>query len=133
MEIKKVAETYNTYSLKISWGQLNALYRAMESNHADPLEDELFAELGFYLQNVAPPGESPEEFKAAKDAEKEAADAGDETGIPNEDGGRDPELIGKEIGAEEPEEAPSESEPAPEKPSAHKEADELLERPPTRE
>lgn len=101
MIIKKKKGSYNDYSVELSWGQLNAVYRALEKDHADPMADELFAELGWYLQNVPGPGEDEEEYKEAKEAEKQSAEMGEEGGMPGE--GRNPDLIGQEVGAEEPE------------------------------
>lgn len=92
MVIKKKKDTFNDYSVELSWGQLNAVYRALENDHADPLADELFAELGWYLQNVPGPGEDEEEYKAAKEAEKEAVAAGQ--GGEGPEGG---ELLGQEV------------------------------------
>jgi hypothetical protein len=143
MMIKKKKDSFNDYSVELSWGQLNAIYRALEQDHADPLSDELFAELGWYLENVPGPGEDEEEYKEAKDAEKEAMAGGMD---PNAEGGRDMDLVGQEVGAEgseapgteEPEgaEAPIEGEGQPEPEPAEGargaggEADQLLERPP---
>jgi hypothetical protein len=150
MKIQKIKETFNDYKVELSWGQLNAIFRALEQDHADPLADELYAELGWYLENVPGPGEDEEEYKEAKDAEKQAIEGGDEAGMPGEEG-RDPELLGQEIGAEEPEgaegpvdtkapmgRAGSEGEggeeefggPAPAESPETKEADKFLERPP---
>ncbi len=92
MVIKKKKDTFNDYSVELSWGQLNAIHRALEQEHADPLADELFAELGWYLQNVPGPGEDEEEYKAAKEAEKQATEMGQ--------GGEGPqanELLGDEV------------------------------------
>lgn len=134
MIIKKKKDTFNDYSVELSWGQLNAIFAALEKDHADPLSDELFAELGWYLQNVPGPGEDEEEYKAAKEAEKQALDAGDETG--GAGGGPDPEHLGQELeappedgmmgpeGAESP--VPADNTPPAE------EADRMLERPPER-
>jgi hypothetical protein len=149
MKISKAKETFNDYKVELSWGQLNAIYKALEQDHADPLADELFAELGWYLENVPGPGEDEEEYKEAKDAEKEAQQLGDEGAYG--EGGRDLDQIGQEVGddgqelppeglegteppvdsaREEP--GPGEAgEPARERPQ--READELLERPPRHE
>jgi hypothetical protein len=143
MVIKKKKETFNDYSVEMSWGQLNAIYRALEKDHADPLADELFAELGWYLENVPGPGEDEEAYKEAKDAEREAITGGAQPGMPDE-GGRNPDLIGQEIDDEggelEGAESPVGGEPeggeeelgggearSPEAPS---EADQFLDRPP---
>jgi hypothetical protein len=147
MVIKKKKGTFNDYDVTVSWGQLNAIYRALEKDHSDALADEFFAELGWYLENVPGPGEDEEEYKEAKEAEKEAAGQGTEVGapIPGEEegeGDRDLSAVGQEIQAgEEPEgtEPPVEGQGEPgwekdEQPKAGKptEADRYLERPPAR-
>jgi ribosomal protein L12E/L44/L45/RPP1/RPP2 len=63
MKLTKVKDTYNDYRLELSWGQLEALISSLESNHADPILDEMLQELKWYLNNVPKPGESEEEFK----------------------------------------------------------------------
>jgi hypothetical protein len=134
MKIQKLKDTFNDYKVELSWGQLNAIYKALEQDHADPLADELYAELGWYLENVPGPGEDEEVYKEAKEAEKQAIEGGDEAGMPGDE--RDPELLGQEIGAEEPEGAEAPAEGAPpmggEEPPAEggEEADQFLERPP---
>lgn len=72
MKIKKQNNTYNTYSVEISWGQLMGIKDALENDHADPVKDEMYQEISWYMENVAGPGEDEDEFKANKDAEKEA-------------------------------------------------------------
>jgi len=131
MIIKKKAKTFNDYSVEMSWGQLNAIYAALEGNHADPLADELYAELGWYLQNVPGPGEDEEEYKQAREAEKQAVEGGEE-GIATEG---NPDLLGQEVPGGEEGEGAGEPEGAgspvpPERPDENSEADELLERPP---
>ena len=141
MEIKKVKNSYNDYELRISWGQLNAIFQALEKDHVGPLEDELWAGLSWYIANALPgPGEDEEEYKQAKDAEKQTTEAGEG------EVGPDQELLGDEV-----EEAPEEDEfgavggpkgaksPAgpkkpeePEERGSEEEADHLLERPPER-
>ncbi len=134
MELKKVKGTFCDYTISCSWGQLNAIFQALEQDHADVMKDEMLAELSYYLQNTAGPGEDPEEYKAAKDAEKQSQDAGEEPQ------GRDQDLVGQEV-----QEVPEEDElgaeggpegaksPAPKRKPETEEADHLLERPPRRE
>jgi hypothetical protein len=124
MIIKKKSQTFNTYSCEISWGQLNAIYAALEKDHADPLADELFAEIGWYMQNVPGPGEDEEEYKEAKEAEK-AAIEGDEEGA---GAGPDQEFLGQEV-----EGPPTEDQAGGPFAETSEEADRLLERPPERE
>jgi hypothetical protein len=82
MKIKKVSSTYNTYSVEMSFGQLEAIRNAMANDHADPLADELYAELTWYLDNIPGPGESEEDLKAAEEAE--------ESGLADKDVGEKP-------------------------------------------
>jgi hypothetical protein len=74
MKIKKLKfdgmDSFNDYGVEMSYGQLVAIRNALEKDHSDPLSDELYAELNYYLQNVPGPGESSDEFKAERDAAK---------------------------------------------------------------
>lgn len=129
MRIQKIKDTFNDYRVELSWGQLNAVFKALEQDHADPLADELFAELGWYLENVPGPGEDEDEYKEAKEAEKQQIEAGDEgAGAPP-----NPELVGNEL-----EGPPGDQEGAggpvpPVEDEVAAEADQHLERPPGRE
>lgn len=128
MRIQKIKDTFNDYRVELSWGQLNAVFKALEQDHADPLADELFAELGWYLENVPGPGEDEDEYKEAKEAEKQSIEGGDEGagGPPN------PDLVGQEVqppGGPEGAEGPV----PPEESGMGEEADQLLERPPGQE
>lgn len=133
MRIQKIKDTFNDYRVELSWGQLNAVHQALEKDHADPLSDELYAELGWYLQNVPGPGEDEEEYKNAKEAEKQSMQGGEE----GSEGGN-PDLLGQEVGPDgeppggelegtEPPVGPREPEEGA--PGAE-DADRLLEKPP---
>lgn len=85
MRIKKLDDTFNEYKVEISFGQLVAIRDALEKDHAEPISDELYAEISYYLQNIPGPGESTEEFKAEKDAiTKTGEEAGEEV-TPDQD------------------------------------------------
>ena len=60
MKLEKIKDTYNDYKLELSWGQLDAVLKALERNHADPMMDELFAEWQWYMGHVPGPGEEEE-------------------------------------------------------------------------
>lgn len=64
MILKKKAKTFNDYDLSISFGQLEAIIQALERDHADPVTDELYAELQWYMQRVPGPGEEEDDVKA---------------------------------------------------------------------
>ncbi len=124
MKLKKVEGQFNTYSMEISWGELEAIRAALETDHADPVRDELFAGIDWYMDNVPKPGEDKEDLKAREEQEKEVAElgaeeAGEENMIPPPPGSEfspEPEL-GPEAGAG-PEPGPgleTEEEPAPER------------------
>lgn len=74
MKVKKIKDTYNDYQVEMSFGQLQAIKNALANDHSDPLSDELYAELEWYLQNVPGPGESEDDLKAAEEAGKSGLD-----------------------------------------------------------
>jgi len=85
MKIKKVKfdgmDSFNDYQVELSYGQLVAMRNALEKDHSDPLSDELYAELNYYLQNIPGPGENSDQFKAQRDsATKTQDEAGMEVG-----------------------------------------------------
>lgn len=67
MQLKKVKDSYNDYTLEISFGQLSAIRASLEQVSGDPVADELLAELDWYLENVPGPGQTEEDFKAARE------------------------------------------------------------------
>jgi len=69
MRIKKIDDSFCEYRVEMSFGQLKSIRDALEEFHADPILDELYQELTWYLQNVPGPGESTEEFKAREQGE----------------------------------------------------------------
>jgi hypothetical protein len=103
MKIKKVKcdglDSFNDYQVELSYGQLIAMRNALEKAHADPLSDELYAELNYYLQNIPGPGESSDQFKAERDMSKKTeGEAGQEV-APGEEGAQGPPTeVGLEAG-----------------------------------
>ena len=80
MKIKKVEKQFNTYAVELSYGQLVAIRNALEQDHSNPLADEGYAEINWYLQNVPGPGEDQSTFDAERDAAKKTKEeAGEET------------------------------------------------------
>lgn len=117
MILKKKAKTFNDYDLSLSYGQLEAIMGALERDHADPVADELFAELQWYMQRVPGPGEEEDEAKAREEgaAETGAGTTGDVEGedvpipMPPTEGG----LEGAEEAPPEPPGAEGEGEELP--------------------
>jgi len=70
MRIKKISDTFNDYRVEMSFGQLKSIRDALEEFHADPILDELYNEITWYLQNIPGPGEDEEEFKAREQGEQ---------------------------------------------------------------
>ncbi len=64
MKVDKIKGTYNDYKVEMSFGQLQALKSALERDHADPVSDELYAELCWYLDHIPGPGEEKDDLKA---------------------------------------------------------------------
>lgn len=103
MKIKKVKydglDSFNDYAVEMSYGQLVAMRNALEAKHDDPLSDELYAELNYYLQNIPGPGENSDQFKAERDASKKTADmAGQELAPEDAGAGGPPTEAGLEAG-----------------------------------
>lgn len=82
MILKKKAKTFNDYDLSLSFGQLEAVMASLERDHADPVADELYAELQWYMQRVPGPGEEEDDQKAREEGAVEtgAAATGDVEG-----------------------------------------------------
>lgn len=98
MKIKKVKydglDSFNDYTVELSYGQLCAARDALEKAHDNPLSDEMYAELNYYLQNIPGPGESSDQFKAERDAATKTQDQAGQEVAPGEDmgaGGPPPE------------------------------------------
>lgn len=64
IQVKKKAKTYNTYTLSLSMGQIEAIHSALEKDHANPIADELLALFSYYLKTVPGPGEEEEDVQA---------------------------------------------------------------------
>lgn len=82
MKITKINDTYGEYRVEISFGQLVAIKNALAVNHADPISDEMYAELEWYLQNIPGPGESKEDLTKAEDAITSGMDSDEAEGQP---------------------------------------------------
>jgi hypothetical protein len=76
VELKKAKGSYNTYTLKLSMGQLEVIMAALEQNHDDPVSDELFATFQYYIDKLPGPGEEEEDLKAR---ERGAVETGAQT------------------------------------------------------
>ena len=67
--------TFDDYELELSFQQLLAIKNALATDHSDPISDELFAQLDFYLANLPGPGEDPDSLKKAEDAAASGLDS----------------------------------------------------------
>ena len=74
MRIKKISDTFSDYRVELSFGQLVAIRDALEQSHADPMSDEMYQEINYYLSQVPGPGEDETEKKQSTE------------GLPTEDG-----------------------------------------------
>jgi len=57
MTITKVKDSFNDYRFELSYAQLCAIHACLEKNHADPIRDELFGGLTWYIERLPRPGE----------------------------------------------------------------------------
>lgn len=64
IQLKKKSGTYNTYTIQLSYGQIECIRQALEKDHASPIADELKALFDYYLQTLPGPGEEEEDVKA---------------------------------------------------------------------
>lgn len=76
MILKKKAKTFNDYDCTLSWGQIEVIAAALERDHSDPVSDELFAELHWYMERVPGPGEEEEDAKMREEGGAPAAGEG---------------------------------------------------------
>jgi hypothetical protein len=70
VKMNKAKNTYNTYKLELSMGQLEVIMTALERNHADAVSDELLATIKYYIEKLPGPGEEEEEAEARNQAAK---------------------------------------------------------------
>jgi hypothetical protein len=67
IQLKKKSGTYNTYTIQLSYGQIECIRQALEKDHATPIADELKALFDYYLQTLPGPGEEEEDVKAREE------------------------------------------------------------------
>lgn len=66
MEIRKKTDSFNMYTLTVSYGELTALKQALGGEgHSGVEADEMLAAINWYLANTVPgPGEDKEDLEA---------------------------------------------------------------------
>ena len=82
MHIEKVNNTFDTYKLTISRGELSALSDALDKVDPSPVTDAMREGVQWYLNNVPGPGEDKKEFIAKKDLAKERSAGPEPTALP---------------------------------------------------
>ncbi len=90
IKLKKQSGTFNTYTLTLSYGQLEAIRLALEQDHSNPVSDELLSLWTYYLDTLPGPGEEEEDLKAREEHPAAAADEEGDFPIPmppREEGG----------------------------------------------
>ena len=115
VQMAKKKNTYNSYTLTLSMGQLEVILNALEKNHDDPVADELLATFQYYIDKLPGPGEEEEEAEARNNPQAAAAKAGgvplpggagEESPIPMPPGQAQPGGAPKDLGALPEPEAP---------------------------
>jgi len=92
IQMTKKKQSYNSYQLTLSMGQLEVILNALENNHDDPVADELLATFHYYIEKLPGPGEEEEDTKAAATGKGAGEMPGEETPIPmppGKEGGKD--------------------------------------------
>lgn len=80
MRLDKIKNTFNDYKLELSWGQLEAIRGALESDHTDPVKDEMLAEFQWYMDRVPGPGEEEADVKGREEGGAPVPTEGGEEG-----------------------------------------------------
>lgn len=125
IKITKAANTYNTYRLELSMGQLESIRDSLEKDHANPIADELLAMFDYYLAKVPGPGEEKEDVSTREQAAGAAAEAHDEAAGEDADESPIPLPPGEKTKHDYP--APGEAEETPaEESSAEEEVERRL-------
>jgi hypothetical protein len=103
MILKKKGETFDVYSLEVSYKELQAIQAAC-SECGDPIGDEVARGLDWYFANIVPPPGMEEHPSKAKTADELLPDAGGDGDAGPIDGGgapgAEPALGSPEVGAE---------------------------------
>lgn len=60
MKIDKVNNSFNTYKIELSYSEMMAAFKALAQSHADPVADEMFRGLQYYIERLPGPGEDKE-------------------------------------------------------------------------
>lgn len=82
MRLDKIKNTFNDYKLELSWGQLEAVRQALESDHSDPVKDEMLAEFQWYMDRVPGPGEEEADAKGREEGQPVPTEGGEEGDFP---------------------------------------------------
>lgn len=78
IKISKLKNSYNTYKLELSYGQIVTIQKALQAVHDDAIADELLAMFNYYTTELPGPGEDEEDADARKEAVAGADGQGDE-------------------------------------------------------
>lgn len=129
MEIKKKNDdSYDTYTMVISFLELKTFADALTRGGVGPVADEMRRSIEWHMDRVPKPGQSKEEFNAEKEA-KEKIEGGVDVDIQLADeapGGEDTEKPGEEQVAD----GDVEVSPGPARTDVDVAADDLLPEPP---
>ena len=68
MKVAKRNNTYDFYTLEVSFNELNAIIAGLKNQTSDPICDEMVAAMEWYKQDLPGPGETKEDVNAKKEA-----------------------------------------------------------------
>ncbi len=66
-EIDKTKNEYNTYRMKLSYGELVALEQSLGANRQGPVADELYGAIKWYLDELPKPGAKEDDKGGSED------------------------------------------------------------------
>jgi hypothetical protein len=61
VKIKKTSQSFDEYTVDLSWGQLTAIRDALIRSHADPIKDEILNNINWSMDRLPKPGEDKDD------------------------------------------------------------------------
>jgi len=87
MELSKSDKHYNKYRAELSYGELVRLRDLLQPDNSNPIDDEMFNALDWYIKRLPQPGETKDDLKAKEEGGEAGGAAGEGGEVASETGG----------------------------------------------
>jgi hypothetical protein len=77
MKIQKKSGTYDFYTLEVSFTEMAAMLNSLETDHSNPISDEMYAAIKWYIERLPEPGSDETKLRNPADEEKELEKEGE--------------------------------------------------------